>query len=595
MRFLRRLSLQYQIAAGVILGVVVLLSIFGWLAVRTIGETRDLALEGRLATAHASAHALDAILVHEAEELEHAAEQMAAMDSDQSEQDLLQQIHAVIDEFAIIVRLDERGKPLWAAPSSFDASTWALASDQAVSSAIQQGTTAIFRPKAADTERAPFAVVVAPIEDEAGDRIGFLVGELTGEEEHLIPLTTLSEGATAFLVDDSGEVIAQAGGEPLTPDTWEPITIEHLVASKQAGTVIDREHGPSHVEAYHPLETLPAGVVVEEREDRALAIPQRMERNMLWIGAGALFVASAGVVLHSRSVVRPLRLLTDASAKIAAGALGDPIHMRREDEVGQLARSFETMRQRLQESQEQRLRWEEELESRVRQRTQEVQSLLRRVISAQEEERMRIARELHDESAQDLLALLAGVQAAEMALPDSPQRAKEVLIGVKPSAKRALEDMRKSILELRPSALDDLGLAPAIRGFAESRLRPANIELRWDAVDELDDLPEPTTITLFRITQAAINNVVQHAQASHVGIRLSSTETHVAIEVQDDGLGFDYAGLRHSPSDTRGLGILGMKERANLIGGTVELDSVQGQGTTVRIRAPIQPGAGNHD
>jgi len=445
--------------------------------------------------------------------------------------------------------------------------------------------------------------VIAPIENEAGETTGFLAGELDASleepsgEEHLglIPLTTLGAGATALIVDDTGEVIAQAGGSPLTADVWEATTIEHLIRSRQAGTAIDKDHGPSHVEAYYPLETLPAGVVVEEREDRALAIPQRMERDMLWIGVGAVAAASAGVWLHSRSVVRPIRELTKASARIAAGALDDPIYTRREDEVGQLARSFETMRQRLQESQEQRLRWEEELESRVRQRTQEVQSLLGKVISAQEEERMRIARELHDESAQELLALLAGVQAAEMALPGSPQRAKEVLVRVKQSAKRALEDMRKSILELRPSALDDLGLAPAIRGFAESRLRPANIELRWEATDELDDLPEPTTIALFRIAQQAINNAVQHSQASHVGVRLSSTETHVAIEVQDDGLGFDYASLRPSPADTRGLGILGMKERANLIGGTVELDSEPGQGTTVHIKAPIRPEDGNYE
>lgn len=311
---------------------------------------------------------------------------------------------------------------------------------------------------------------------------------------------------------------------------------------------------------------------------------------MLWIGIGAVVAASIGVWLHSQSVLRPIRDLTKASAKIAAGSLDDPIQVTRGDEIGQLARSFEGMRKRLKESQEERHRWEDEIEARVRQRTQEVQSLLGKVISAQEEERMRIARELHDEPAQNLVALLAGIQAAEAALPSSPSKAKQTLSSLRPSAKRALEEMRKSILDLRPSALDDLGLAPAIRWYAESRLKPAGLNVHWDAPREPDHLPEPTAIALFRITQEAITNTVKHAQAHQVWIRISCEDSVIAIEVQDDGRGFDEKSLHPSPTDTRGLGILGMKERASLVGGVVKIESGQGKGTTVRIEVPVEGG-----
>lgn len=597
MGLLRRISLQYQIAAGVVVGVVVLSSVFGWLAIQTIRDTRNLALEGRLNTAHASAHAIDAILLHEAEELEEAASQIGEMQSLESEQDLLPRLFKVLEAFRIIVRLDQDGQPLWAVSPSIDSTgEWSLASDSQVAEALESGETAIIRPSQSYSDSVLIAVITAPIRNDTGEVTGFLAGELDAQPEHLelLPLANLGTGTTAFLIDDMGEILAQGpGSAPLTEDDWDAKAIEHLIASREAGTAIHTESGGAHVEAYYPLDTIPAGVVVEAKEGRALAIPGRLETNMLWIGIGGIVVATMGAWLHSRGVVQPIRELTAASATMAAGNLDDPIRVSRGDEVGQLASSFETMRVRLKESLEERRRWEEQLEGRVRERTHEVKSLLGKVISAQEEERMRIARELHDESAQDLVALLAGIQTAEAALPSAPDRARETLTGLKSVARRALGEMRKSILDLRPSALDDLGLAPAIRWYADDRLSPLDIKFMWEATGEPDQLPEPTVIALFRITQEAITNVVKHAHARHVWIRFDATDSAVSIDVRDDGQGFDPEGLHPSPTDTRGLGILGMKERASLVGGTVEIDSTPGRGTTVHIVVALHQGGGD--
>ncbi len=590
MGLLRRMSLQYQIAAGVVLGIVVILSVFGWLAVQTISQSRDLALEARLDTAHASASAIDAILLHEAEELQEAAFMIGELETDQAERELLPKFHRVLDAFRVIVRLDAQGRYLWTVPFSLDDGEWALASDPLVSRAVRVGQTAILRPNMDEVEPGLFAVVIAPIRTATGDLGGFLAGELNASDDdlELIPLASMGD-ATAFLVDDAGEVIAHAEGAVLTDETWSADAIAHLISLRQPGTAIDTDHGPSHVEAYYPLSTVRAGVVVEERQDRALAVPQTLQRNMVWIGVGGVLVASVGAWLHARGVVRPIRALTSASARIAAGSLDEPIKSTREDEVGQLALSFETMRLRLKESLEERRRWEEQLEARVRERTREVQSLLGKVISAQEEERMRIAREMHDESAQELVALLAGIQTAEAALPSSPEKAKETLAGLKPLAKQALEEMRKNILDLRPSALDDLGLAPATRWYAESRLLPAGITLHWDTRGALGHTSEPTAIAIFRITQEAINNVVKHAQASQVWMRLEVTDDTLAVEIRDDGQGCDAEAMSPSATDRGGLGILGMKERASLVGGVVEIDSRPGEGMTVRVVVPLKP------
>lgn len=117
MRFLSRLSLQWQIIAGVVPDVALLLLMFGWLAERTARDTQDLALEGRLATANASAHAIDEILLHEAEELQEAAEQLGLLETEAAERELMEPIGAVIDEYHVIMRLSPGGEALWAVPA----------------------------------------------------------------------------------------------------------------------------------------------------------------------------------------------------------------------------------------------------------------------------------------------------------------------------------------------------------------------------------------------------------------------------------------------------------------------------------------------
>lgn len=253
----------------------VLLGAFGWLAAQTIRQTRDLAFEGRLDTANASAHAIDAILLHEAEELEETASQMGKMESAQSEREFLQRVYNVLEAFHLIVRLDAGGQPIYGVPASREGHEWALASDPEVTRAMRSGKTAIIRPDWSATDRVLFAVVIAPMKDKAGEVNGFLAGELDASPEHLelIPLANLGEGSTAFLVDDAGGIVAQGAGPPLAGDDWDAATIEDLILNKKSGTAIDREHGPNHVEAYHPLTTISAGVVVEQRDDRALAMP----------------------------------------------------------------------------------------------------------------------------------------------------------------------------------------------------------------------------------------------------------------------------------------------------------------------------------
>ncbi|MDP2950729.1 MAG: sensor histidine kinase, partial [Chloroflexota bacterium] len=387
-----------------------------------------------------------------------------------------------------------------------------------------------------------------------------------------------------------GNIILHPSGLPYKEDEHAD-NIAPLVTRREPGTRIhDPPEGKKHVVAYYPLESVGGGVLVEQSTDKALAIPNSMQRTMLYFGFGALLVASIAAWLHARSVVRPIRELTGASSRIAAGALDTPVVSRREDEVGELARSFESMRVQLKAHLEERQRWGEELEGRVRERTQEVNWLLGKVISAQEEERKRIARELHDETAQALAALLVGIQTADEALPPAAAEAKAALDRIKPQATRALEEMRNMILELRPSALDDLGLASAIRWYAENSLEPRGVAVTCKVTGKEKRLPGPLETALFRMAQEAINNVAKHAEARNAQLQLRFANRKFVIDVEDDGRGFDVQGVAASTDETRGLGLLGMKERAALFRGSVHVESKLGRGTRVHIEVPVEDG-----
>jgi signal transduction histidine kinase len=325
-----------------------------------------------------------------------------------------------------------------------------------------------------------------------------------------------------------------------------------------------------------------------------------MQQTMFVYGIVALLIASAGAWLHAHSVVRPIRRLTSDAARMASGDLDSPVAVSRDDEIGELARRFDEMRIKLKDSLEESARWAEELEHRVGERTREVEErnrelsslnrvrrqLLAKTISAQEEERKRLARALHDDSAQTLTAVLMTLKTAEDALPAAPDGALRALGRSRSQLEVALREIREAIMDLRPSALDDLGLAAAIRWYADEHLRPHGIKVALEITGDEQRVKGAAATAIFRIVQEAVNNVARHSGARKARITLEFDPTAVLTVVEDDGTGFDPEGLRQPQEGGRGLGLLGMRERAELFGGDVEIASHAGQGTSVRVRIP---------
>jgi len=194
-------------------------------------------------------------------------------------------------------------------------------------------------------------------------------------------------------------------------------------------------------------------------------------------------------------------------------------------------------------------------------------------------ERRRLARELHDETGQALTSILLGVKAIRAS--DSPAAAERAEADVRAQVVQALQDVRALAVELRPTALDDFGLMPALERLAETFQARSGLETVVQA--NLDGrLPPEIETVLYRVVQEALTNIVKHAGAEHVSIVVTSRDRSVAATVDDDGRGFAMDDVREDA-----LGLLGMRERLALVGGTLEIESSRESGTTIAAQVPL--------
>jgi signal transduction histidine kinase len=211
--------------------------------------------------------------------------------------------------------------------------------------------------------------------------------------------------------------------------------------------------------------------------------------------------------------------------------------------------------------------------------------LYKRVVAAQESERQRIARELHDETGQALTAIGLGLRGLTGSLRTSNmERTKKNLHQLELLTTHSLDELQRLIADLRPSHLDDLGLSSAMRWYANTLQERVKLVVHVDIIGEERPVASPVKIALFRIAQEALTNVIKHAQAKTAQVTLTYAEKSVQVRVTDDGRGFDMDATGSAKRVSWGL--KGMEERTSLLGGKFEVQSRQGQGTTVEVSIP---------
>lgn len=302
--------------------------------------------------------------------------------------------------------------------------------------------------------------------------------------------------------------------------------------------------------------------------DRHLATDRR--NTILWsIGTVAVVMLVVNLAMD-RLVVSRLGRFGGAIKALSAGDLDQKVAIESDDEIGELARAFNYMAEELHDK--------EVLRGR----------LLNKIITAQEDERKRIARELHDETTQALTSLMVGLKALQGAT--SLDNVRDTVAQLRTMAAQTLDSLHSLALELRPSVLDDLGLVAALRRYVKDYATSFGLETDFAVVGlEEKRLTPQVETALYRIVQEALTNVARHAQASQVSVLLEQRGNSVIGIVEDDGRGFDVESALAS-GHLESLGLRGMQERASLVGGKLTVESTPGIGTTVFIEIPLDSG-----
>ncbi len=300
----------------------------------------------------------------------------------------------------------------------------------------------------------------------------------------------------------------------------------------------------------------------------------------------AAFFVAGGITLSIvvnyfilRAALRPvstLRATVDRvthgqlNARVAVGDIADP-------DLARLASAINNMLDRL------------DADARVNEENRrQLRELSAQVIGAQEEERKRIARELHDETSQALATLDLNLERVQTVLSDEVTG--ERVAASRQLLQQTMDGLRKLVYDLRPTMLDDLGLLPAIRWYARTRLDASGVQVRVESAECDGRLAPALETALFRIAQEGINNIAKHADAHNARVRLDCRNGRVTLVVEDDGRGFNLDQKIRPGGQLGHLGLFGIQERVVLLGGTVSVDSALGHGTRLVVTVPTRSG-----
>ncbi|MCK6584159.1 MAG: histidine kinase [Anaerolineales bacterium] len=385
---------------------------------------------------------------------------------------------------------------------------------------------------------------------------------------------------TIYLVDSSRQVLYASGGtftQSLAAEGAGVISADHPGLTEalrgESGTRFVQVGDSEHVVAYSPI-VLTGWALITEEAWQAVVNPSLQATQMIpLVIVPAFILALVALWFGVRQIVQPLQRL---ESKAAALAWGD----------------FETIRESVGGiSEVQHLQMElTEMARKVQAAQEGLRDYIGAITSAQEEERMRLARELHDDTIQAVIALKQRVQLTRKSVRD--QNARKSLDELETLAEQTIGNLRRLTRALRPIYLEDLGLVTALEMLAREtgQTNPLHVDFRQSG--QVRRLPREVELALYRIAQEALNNVVRHAKAKHAMLSIAFGK-EIKLEVADDGIGFN---VPKSPTDfapSGHFGLLGMRERADLIGGRLEVHSTKspkgeaGRGTRLVVHVPF--------
>lgn len=372
----------------------------------------------------------------------------------------------------------------------------------------------------------------------------------------------------AFVLDPQGQVLAHTFGEGFPTDL---LGVNSVASEAFENTAVLQTEEGMVWDVAVPIFSGQAGVARVGISDHSL----RQTMTLLTAQLGVTILAILAINLLAATLLtwiltRPIIGLVEATRTIAQGDFSPRVRRWADDEIGDLAEAFNHMAVELGRTDELR-----------QEREQLRRQLLEGVITAQEDERRRIARELHDSTSQSLTSLKVGLRNLEHQCHECAQRPH--LMDMHRVVDVTLDEVHALAVQLRPAVLDDLGLEAALERYI--RQWQARHHLPVDLLVHLGDqrLPEGLETALYRIIQEAFTNIARHAQAHTVSVLVERKQQEVVVVIEDDGLGFEPAQVNKDGH----LGLLGMQERAELVGGRLTIESATGKGCSLFIRMPL--------
>lgn len=397
----------------------------------------------------------------------------------------------------------------------------------------------------------------------------------------------LPDGSTIMQIDENAVVLArQPNAEQWLGRSMMEYSFFSEILSQKKGVIEARgDEDIPYIYAFAPLHSSfrqrPVYMILGIPREFAFADSNRiLGRNLTLLGIVALVAMLAAWFGSDLFIMRQVKAMAQASRRLAAGEMGARTGLDYGGgELGQLAKGFDEMATAVEQRQAERRQAEMELK-----RSQELfRNLSTHLQVVREEERTRIARKIHDDMGQALTALKIDVSWLNKKLPNDQDSIREKLQSMVTLINETIETVHNVSEDLRPGILDDFGLAAAIEWQAEEFQKRTGVECRTSLPPDEFDLSKEKSTNLFRIVQESLTNIIRHANATEVEIKLSENEGILVLEIQDNGKGISDAAI----TNPRSFGLIGIKERVHSLGGEVNIVGTPNEGTWIMVKISI--------
>lgn len=367
-----------------------------------------------------------------------------------------------------------------------------------------------------------------------------------------------------FLLDPTRQILFSSG--PLASDSLRPDHPGLTEALRgESGTTYLKQDKVEHVVAYSSIKPVQWALITEEEWEMVVSPSLQITQLAPLVLVPAFIPALLALWFVATRIVQPLQRL---ETKAAALAWGDFEAIQ--DSVGGIS-EIQHLQQEL-----------AEMSQKVQAAQEGLRNYIGAITSAQEDERLRLARELHDDTIQSIIALKQRVQLAQTSVKD--QASRRTLAELETLSEQAIENLRRMTRALRPIYLEDLGLVTALEMLVHETSQNNAVQIEFKKSGEEQRLSHEVELALYRIAQEALSNVVRHSNAKQASLQIVFNKGEVQLEINDNGIGFV---MPKSPTDfapSGHFGLLGIRERADLIGARLEVESVPGKGTRVKVR-----------